>query len=103
MLSAATKFLWLRHRDVVVIHDSQARIALGAAVGDYAGYLDRWRAEYSRLASRVTDACERLQTARKLGEEVALEAKRMALLNGSSGESSTSIFGKKAGHPDSDA
>ena len=75
VLSAATKFLWLRHRDVVVIHDSQARLALGAPVGDYAGYLDRWRAEYSRLTSMVSDACERLQTARKLGEGVASEAR----------------------------
>ncbi len=75
VLSAATKFLWLRHRDVVVIHDSQARIALGAQVGNYADYLDRWRAEYSLLAPKVTNACERLQTARKLGDLVALEAK----------------------------
>lgn len=75
VLSAATKFLWLRHRDVVVIHDSQARIALGAPVGDYADYLDRWRGEYSQLASKVTDACARLHIARNLGEGVALEAK----------------------------
>ena len=75
LLSAATKFLWLRHRDVVIIHDSQARIALGAPVGDYTNYLDRWRGEYSRVAPMLTDACERLQTARRLGPEVVWEAK----------------------------
>lgn len=35
VLSAATKFLWLAHRDVVIIHDSQVRAVLGAEYGDY--------------------------------------------------------------------
>jgi hypothetical protein len=74
VLSAATKFLWLRHRDVVIIHDSQARLALGAPVGDYASYLDRWRELYSRIARDVTEACDRLKTAQFSAPAARLEA-----------------------------
>lgn len=38
LLSAATKFLWLLRRDVVIIHDSQVRLALKAPQGDYEAY-----------------------------------------------------------------
>jgi hypothetical protein len=65
LLSAATKFLWLRHRDIAVIYDSQARLALGAPSGDYGDYLERWRSNYSRVKPRVVDACERLLRARQ--------------------------------------
>src|SRR5207249_351018 len=48
LLSAATKFLWLLHKDPVVIFDSQARIALGAPSTDYPGFLKVWHDGYSR-------------------------------------------------------
>jgi hypothetical protein len=73
LLSAATKFLWLRHRDVVLIYDSQARLALNTPSGDYGNYLRRWRSEYSLSKPRVIDACERLLQARQLGVLVRAE------------------------------
>ncbi len=73
LLSAATKFLWLRHRDIVVIYDSQARLALGAPSGDYDNYLERWRSEYSRVKPKVIDACKRLLQARQLEDSVRAE------------------------------
>lgn len=76
LLSAATKFLWLRHRDVVVIHDSQARLALGAPSGDYATYLNRWYTDYTLVSPQVTAACERLQDASDLEKRISFEVKR---------------------------
>jgi hypothetical protein len=70
LLSAATKFLWLRHRDVLVIYDSQARSALDAPSGDYGNYLKLWRSEYSRVKPNVIYACERLLQARQLEDLV---------------------------------
>lgn len=46
LLSAATKLLWLRHQNVSIIFDKQARVALGTPKGDYEGYLTRWRDRY---------------------------------------------------------
>jgi len=60
LLSAATKFLWLLRRDVVVIHDRQARIALNAPSGDYDGYLELWHAAYSRRRDEVEAVCNRM-------------------------------------------
>ncbi len=70
LLSAATKFLWLLRRDVVIIHDSQARLALAAPDGDYDGYLALWRATYSQHRDEVATACDRL----------SVHAKRLATL-----------------------
>jgi hypothetical protein len=57
-LSAATKLLWLLRRDPAIIYDSQARLALGAPVGNYERYVELWRRGYreSRLAIRETCA-----------------------------------------------
>jgi hypothetical protein len=60
LLSAATKFLWLLRRDVVIIHDSQARLALNAPHGDYDAYWELWHAAYSRRRDEVATACDRL-------------------------------------------
>jgi hypothetical protein len=57
LLSAATKLLWLRHRDVVVIFDGNARTALRARYGDYRDYLGKWFVEYRRLAGEIRVAC----------------------------------------------
>ena len=58
LLSAATKFLWLRHRDTVIIHDSQVRSALGARSGDYSNYLALWRAEYTKTRAQILATCD---------------------------------------------
>jgi hypothetical protein len=60
LLSAATKFLWLLHRDTVIIFDSQVRDALGSPYGDYDGFLDRWRAGYAGLSDAIRAACTSL-------------------------------------------
>jgi hypothetical protein len=57
LLSAATKFLWLRRPDAVIIFDSQARAALGAPYGDYAVYLDLWHKHYGQHRMAISAAC----------------------------------------------
>lgn len=81
LLSAATKFLWLRHRDVVVIHDSQARLALNAPYGDYGDYLERWHSEYDIQRPAITNACERLEQKPK---RVAADVRREIAAHASS-------------------
>jgi hypothetical protein len=60
LLSAATKFLWLLHRDTVIIFDSQVRGALGSPYGDYDGFLERWRSGYAEVQDAVRSACTKL-------------------------------------------
>lgn len=60
LLSAATKLLWLLHRHLVVIYDSQVRAALGAPPGDYATYLTLWNARYAELEPQIRRAVARL-------------------------------------------
>ena len=60
LLSAATKFLWLLHRDTVVIYDSQVRGALGSPYADYDAFLDRWRSGYAGLRETIRYACTSL-------------------------------------------
>ena len=59
-LSAATKFLWLLHREPVVIYDSQARRALGAPVGDYDRYVKLWRAGYQENQENIRESWDAL-------------------------------------------
>ena len=70
LLSAATKFLWLTHRKVVVIFDSQARLALGTPYGDYCTYLEHWHSGYSKCLSEV----------QKASAEMASDAEALGLL-----------------------
>jgi len=61
LLSAATKFLWLCHRDAVIIHDSQVRSALGAgAVSGAVSRVSRARSpsSCSFRGSIITDRTE---------------------------------------------
>jgi hypothetical protein len=57
LLSAATKLLWLLHRDAVVIFDSQARVSLRTAPGDYDAYLASWRLEFAKAEPDIRQAC----------------------------------------------
>ena len=59
-LSAATKFLWLLHREPVVIFDSRARRALRAPAGDYSAYLELWHAGYSENKQAIAAGCSAL-------------------------------------------
>ncbi len=61
LLSAATKLLWLFHRETVVIFDSQARRALGTPNGDYDQYVASWRREFSKAEESIRQACSSLE------------------------------------------
>jgi hypothetical protein len=63
LLSPATKFLWLLHRDVAIIYDEQARAALGTPRADYDTYVDRWRDRYDATVNKVRRACLSSRTA----------------------------------------
>ena len=71
LLSAATKFLWLLHKDAVVIFDSQARAALKSPAGDYVGYLQLWRTRYAEAIRRVSQACRSTQVRLIMGPQRA--------------------------------
>jgi hypothetical protein len=76
LLSAATKLLWLFHRESVVIFDSQARVALGATHRDYDAYLGRWRDEFARTEPAIRKACRALpgrRSAMSLTDEVSAD------------------------------
>jgi hypothetical protein len=60
LLSAASKLLWLWHRSVVIIYDSQARVALGAPDGDYSEYVELWLSAYADHKDGVSRACSTL-------------------------------------------
>jgi len=61
LLSAATKLLWLKYRDPVIIYDSQVRASLGVRAGDYPAYVRQWRALYSRRALGIRNAASRIR------------------------------------------
>jgi hypothetical protein len=67
LLSAATKFLWLLHRDVVIIFDSQARAALDTPNADYDTYLQRWHEGYTSLSEEIQSACEAMASSHRSG------------------------------------
>ena len=60
LLSAASKFLWHLHRDVVVIYDSRDRTALRTRFGDYDEYLEVWLEAYGRRKEAIQAACAAL-------------------------------------------
>jgi hypothetical protein len=59
-LSAATKLLWFLRRDPAIIYDSQARLALGAPIGDYEKYVELWRRGYRESGAAIREACAAL-------------------------------------------
>jgi hypothetical protein len=66
-LSAATKLLWLLHRDSVIIFDSQARAALGTPPGDFPRYFEQWFEEYERSTGVLTAVC--VDARKKMGAD----------------------------------
>jgi len=62
-LSAASKFLWLLHKDPFVIFDSRARRHLGGSEM-YVEYVERWEVSYSSMRDRIRHACRNLLSMR---------------------------------------
>jgi hypothetical protein len=64
LISAASKFLWLRRRSPVVIYDGRAvatLTALQANTGEtYSSYRSAWRAEFPKYEVRIRSACSNL-------------------------------------------
>ncbi len=56
LLSATTKFLWLKLRFPIVIYDRQARLALGTRGGDLHAYYDAWFDRYAKLRDEIATA-----------------------------------------------
>jgi hypothetical protein len=57
VLSATTKFLWLKMKSPIIIYDNQARKALRAAPGDIDEYYARWQQEFNRYEQQIRAAC----------------------------------------------
>jgi hypothetical protein len=57
LLSATTKFLWLKLQSPIIIYDSQARRALRVDPDDLEGYCIEWRRRYEQHAAQIADAC----------------------------------------------
>lgn len=63
MLSATTKFLWLKLKQPILIYDSRARNALeekGKPLDNYYKYYEKWRKEFEVHKKQVEDACVEL-------------------------------------------
>lgn len=64
-LSAASKLLWLSHRNPVVILDSRSVASLGALGNkfdpkDYAAYYECWRTEFKKRERKIKKALSKL-------------------------------------------
>jgi hypothetical protein len=81
VLSATTKFLWLKMQSPIIIYDSQARKALSKLgsvkhrIARIDEYYDRWRKEFKPREQEIRDACASLQNIYEYAEnpEAALD------------------------------
>lgn len=62
VLSATTKFLWLKVKSPIIIYDSQAKTAIGTPSGDLAAFYDSWLTKFSDHEAEIGDACSRLSS-----------------------------------------
>lgn len=69
VLSATTKFLWLKMQSPIIIYDSQARKALGAAPGKIDEYYSLWREKFSTSEQQIREACDSLQEVHEYTEK----------------------------------
>jgi len=60
VLSAATKFLWLKLKSPVRIYDSQARTALGTNINDYSAFNAAFTIKYTEVKDQIACACSSL-------------------------------------------
>jgi hypothetical protein len=68
-LSAASKFLWVRFRDPVVIYDSIASSWLSKNstfhYNGYRAYVDAWSDSYQKAEGQIREACDDLRQMKK--------------------------------------
>jgi len=65
LISATTKFLWLKYKSPIVIYDSRAVRAITEMSGDlkvkdYKTFYDKWKEEYKNNQPDIKKACNRL-------------------------------------------
>lgn len=65
VLSATTKFLWLKFRTPIIIYDRQARIALKTKTEDLAGFYAKWREGFEKNRPLIDAACDSLPSVSK--------------------------------------
>jgi len=76
LTSAASKLLWLKHRDGVAIYDQKARQALGFSGESYRDFFAEWSKQYSIHERAIHGACARLPAVRDFalwGAQVPLD------------------------------
>lgn len=82
VVSAASKVLWLIHRDRVVIYDSRARKALGFRACAYPAYRRAWEDRWAEKRAEIAEACHELPTVLRFaachGRMSPAEVKRLA-------------------------
>jgi hypothetical protein len=70
LLSAASKFLWMRFRSPIIIYDTlawnwlQKRSPL-KSTDDYSGYMEVWRSTYSQYREAIAQGCSGLVAIKK--------------------------------------
>ena len=57
VLSASTKFLWLKIRDPIIIYDSYARTALGTEEKDLRDYYTKWNHAFNIHKKEIENSC----------------------------------------------
>ncbi len=60
VLSATTKFLWLKIKSPILIYDSQARTALNSKDGDLQDFYEKWCSDFKRHQEEIENACSKL-------------------------------------------
>ncbi len=60
VLSATTKFLWLKIQRPILIYDRRARNALRVEEGDLESFYREWRKGFKHNESRIIQACAKL-------------------------------------------
>jgi hypothetical protein len=78
VLSATTKFLWLKHRAPVVILDSQAKSSLEIKGNNYEEFFTAWIKEYSDLENKIVNACQKLPRVSKFALDSTAEIEEIS-------------------------
>ena len=60
VLSATTKFLWLKIKSPIILYDSRLRATLGTTNGDLDEYYSKWKEAYESCSSEIDAACQSL-------------------------------------------
>jgi len=60
VLSATTKFLWLKLKSPIIIYDNQARRALEVRPGEFEEYCSKWRKRFEDFEPQIRRACASL-------------------------------------------